>query len=57
MRDGVEVYDSTISSLKRFKEDVREVKEGAFPDDDHSYSVNEDEYEKFLGLVEKRKQM
>ena len=36
---------------------VREVKEGAFPDDDHSYSVNEDEYEKFLGLVEKRKQM
>ncbi len=28
VRDGVEVYDSTISSLKRFKEDVREVKEG-----------------------------
>jgi len=28
IRDGVAVYDSTISSLKRFKEDVREVKEG-----------------------------
>jgi len=28
VRDGVEVYDSTVSSLKRFKEDVREVKEG-----------------------------
>ena len=28
VREGVEVYDSTISSLKRFKEDVREVKEG-----------------------------
>ena len=28
VRDSVEVYDSTISSLRRFKEDVREVKEG-----------------------------
>jgi translation initiation factor IF-2 len=28
VRDNVEVYDSTISSLRRFKEDVREVKEG-----------------------------
>ena len=28
VREGVEVYEGTISSLKRFKEDVREVKEG-----------------------------
>jgi translation initiation factor IF-2 len=28
VRDGVEVYQGNISSLKRFKDDVREVKEG-----------------------------
>jgi translation initiation factor IF-2 len=28
VREGVEVYEGTISSLKRFKDDVREVKEG-----------------------------
>ncbi|MBX3175546.1 MAG: translation initiation factor IF-2 [Gemmatimonadaceae bacterium] len=28
VRDGVEVYDGTIASLRRFKDDVREVKEG-----------------------------
>ena len=28
VRDGVEVYDGHPSSLKRFKDDVREVKEG-----------------------------
>jgi translation initiation factor IF-2 len=28
MRDGTEVYSGTIGSLRRFKEDVREVKEG-----------------------------
>ena len=28
IRDGVEVYDGNIGSLRRFKEDVREVKEG-----------------------------
>lgn len=36
---------------------VREVKEGAFPDDDHTYGVDEAQYEKFLTLVEKRKQL
>ena len=35
---------------------VREVKEGTFPDDDHSYGVNEAEYDKFLALIEKRQQ-
>jgi translation initiation factor IF-2 len=28
VREGVEVYDGTIASLRRFKEDVREVREG-----------------------------
>jgi translation initiation factor IF-2 len=28
IRDGVEIYDGNISSLRRFKDDVREVREG-----------------------------
>ena len=28
VRDGIEVYEGTIGSLRRFKDDVREVKEG-----------------------------
>src|SRR5271163_2128953 len=36
---------------------VKEVKEGSFPDDEHSYSVNEAEYEKFAAMVAKRKQI
>ncbi len=36
---------------------VRQVKEGEFPDDDHSYGVDEGEYEKFAAMVEKRKQI
>jgi len=36
---------------------VKEVKEGAFPDDDHSYNVNEPEYEKFAAMVAKRRQI
>ena len=28
VRDGVQVYDGTIGSLRRFKDDVREVREG-----------------------------
>jgi translation initiation factor IF-2 len=28
VRDGVEVYEGGIASLKRFKDDVREVREG-----------------------------
>jgi translation initiation factor IF-2 len=28
VRDGTEIYDTTISQLKRFKEDAREVAEG-----------------------------
>ena len=36
---------------------VREVKEGVFPDDDHSYSVKDEEYEKFAAMVERRRQI
>ena len=36
---------------------VRDVKSGAFPDDDHSYTVADGEYERFLGLVERRRQL
>jgi len=36
---------------------VAEVKNGTFPDDDHSYGVDEAEYEKFATLVEKRRQV
>ena len=41
-----------VSGIKKY---VAEVKAGTFPDDDHSYSVKDDEYEKFLKLVDKRK--
>ena len=41
-----------VCGLKAYVEDV---KSGRFPDDDHSYGVDDKEYEKFLGLVEKRK--
>src|SRR6201981_3480375 len=34
---------------------IKEVKEGTFPDDDYSYTVNDAEYDKFAALVAKRK--
>lgn len=34
-----------------------EVREGAFPDDDHSYGVDDGEYETFASMVEKRRQI
>jgi 3-methyl-2-oxobutanoate hydroxymethyltransferase len=43
-----------VGGIRKYIEDVKAAK---FPDDDHSYSVNEAEYEKFLTLVEKRKQL
>ena len=45
----------TEVALKGITQYIAEVKSGTFPDDDHSYGVDEKEYEKFLGLVEKRK--
>ncbi|GAB5469653.1 MAG: 3-methyl-2-oxobutanoate hydroxymethyltransferase [Rhodospirillales bacterium] len=43
-----------VGGLKQY---VAEVKSGSFPDDDHSYGVNQAEYESFLNLVERRKQV
>jgi len=43
-----------VAGLRQY---VEEVKSGAFPDDDHSYTVKEEVYEEFLSLVEKRKQI
>ena len=45
----------TEVALKGIAQYISEVKSGTFPDDEHSYGVDEKEYEKFLGLVEKRK--
>jgi len=42
-----------VNGLKQY---VAEVKAGTFPDDDHSYGVDQAEYERFLGLLEKRRQ-
>ncbi len=36
---------------------VKEVKQGSFPDDDHTYGVDDKIYEEFAALVEKRKQI
>ena len=36
---------------------VKDVKTGQFPDEDHSYSIEEAELEKFQSLVEKRRQI
>ncbi len=46
--------DIAVAGIKQY---IKEVKEGAFPDDDHSYSVNEREYEKFARLVAQRRQV
>src|SRR5690349_3579561 len=45
----------TEVAVKGITQYIAEVKSGAFPDDDHSYGVDEKEYDKFLALVEKRK--
>jgi 3-methyl-2-oxobutanoate hydroxymethyltransferase len=41
-----------VAGLKAY---VQDVKNGTFPDDDHSYGVDDKEYEKFLSLLEKRR--
>ncbi|MDQ3027199.1 MAG: 3-methyl-2-oxobutanoate hydroxymethyltransferase [Pseudomonadota bacterium] len=47
----------TEVALKGITQYISEVKSGTFPDDDHSYGVDEKEYEKFLALVQKRKHL
>jgi 3-methyl-2-oxobutanoate hydroxymethyltransferase len=43
--------DVAVSALKRY---VDEVKSGAFPDDDHTYSVDPSEFDRFAAMVERR---
>jgi 3-methyl-2-oxobutanoate hydroxymethyltransferase len=45
----------TEVAVKGIQEYIADVKGGTFPDDDHSYSVDDEEYEKFMTMVEKRK--
>jgi 3-methyl-2-oxobutanoate hydroxymethyltransferase len=47
----------TEVAVKGLKQYVAEVKSGKFPDDEHSYTVKDEEFDKFLSLVEKRKQI
>lgn len=48
------VTEAAVSAISEY---VREVKDGVFPDEDHTYGVKESEYEKFLDMLEKRKQV
>ena len=47
----------TEVAVKGITQYIGEVKAGTFPDDDHSYGVDEKEYEKFVSMVEKRKHL
>jgi 3-methyl-2-oxobutanoate hydroxymethyltransferase len=47
----------TEMAVQGIEQYIREVKEGQFPDEDHTYGVDEAELEKFAGLVEKRRQI
>jgi len=46
----------TEVAVKGISQYVKEVKDGTFPDDDHTYGVSEAEYERFATMVERRKQ-
>ena len=45
----------TEMAVKGISQYIAEVKAGTFPDDEHSYGVDDKEYEKFVTMVEKRK--
>lgn len=44
--------DVAVTGIKQY---IAEVKAGQFPDDEHSYTVNDAEYDKFAALIAKRK--
>jgi 3-methyl-2-oxobutanoate hydroxymethyltransferase len=46
--------DVAVAGIRQY---IKEVKEGSFPDHDHSYAVKEEEYERFAGMVAKRRQI
>lgn len=43
-----------VNGIKAY---VNDVKAGTFPDEEHSYTVDQKEYERFLDLVEKRRHL
>ena len=43
-----------VTGIKQY---IKEVKEGSFPDDDHSYTVKEEEYDKFAAMVRRRRRV
>jgi 3-methyl-2-oxobutanoate hydroxymethyltransferase len=45
--------DVAVDGIRQY---VKEVKEGTFPDDDHTYTVKQSELEKFTQMLERRKQ-
>lgn len=45
----------TEVAVKGITQYIGEVKAGTFPDDDHSYGVDEKEYDKFVAMVEHRR--
>jgi len=48
------VTEAAVSAISEY---VKEVKDGVFPDEEHTYGVKESEYERFLDMIEKRKQI
>src|SRR2546425_7038256 len=55
IRNGVEGYDGTLASLKRFKEDVREVREGFERSEEHTSELQSLAYLVCRLLLEKKK--
>src|SRR5512140_2209040 len=47
----------TELAVKGITQYIKEEKEGSCPDDDHSYGVDDKEYERSLGMVQKRRQL
>ena len=45
--------DVAVGGISQY---IREVKEGVFPDEEHTYGVDAAEYERFAKMVERRKQ-
>lgn len=48
-----QLTDVAVGGIRQY---IKEVKEGSFPDDDHSYTIKEEEYEKFARMLQKRRQ-
>jgi 3-methyl-2-oxobutanoate hydroxymethyltransferase len=49
-----QLTDVAVAGITQY---INEVKTGAFPDEDHSYAVKDEEYEAFARMVEKRRQV